>query len=346
MSANAEPRSAEPRSELPLLALTAGDPAGIGPEIVARALAWPELARHARVLAIGPAELRPHGIPLLAPGAELPRDGRKGMLDGRAWLASAVEGAWELGRPQASAGRAALAALRAGHELALAGKVDALVCAPVSKEALHLAGEKVEGQTELLGRWCGRPGVQMLGLAGELRVLLLTRHVPLRAALEAVTEERVLAHLVMLDEGLRQLGFARPRLALAGLNPHAGENGLLGGEEGARLEPAVARARAAGLDVHGPLSPDTVFLRAAQGEFAGVLALYHDQAFIPLKLHAPGAGLTVLLGLPYLRVSPAHGTAFDIAGRGRADAGNLLTALVAAARFAPSYRAGVAGTAS
>ena len=136
----------------------------------------------------------------------------------------------------------------------------------------------------------------MLGLARELRVLLLSRHLPLVAALALVTSERVFAHLELLAAGLAALGFARPRLALAGLNPHAGENGVLGDEEQRLLAPALVRARAAGLDVAGPLSPDTVFLRAAQGEFDGVLALYHDQAFIPLKLHAPGEGLTVLVG--------------------------------------------------
>ena len=322
--------SMDPR---PLIALTAGDPAGIGPEIVAKVLAEPELERRVRLLALGPPRCRPARVPVFAPE----RDPRS--LRGHAWLATGAPEDWELGRPQASAGRAALAALRAGHELALAGRVDALVNAPVSKEALHLAGEKVEGQTELLGRWANAPDVQMLGITRELRVLLLTRHVPLRSALEAVTSERVLAHLVLLDEGLRRLGFDAPRLALAGLNPHAGERGLLGAEDGERLAPAVERARAAGLDVTGPLSPDTVFLRAAQGEFTGVLALYHDQAFIPLKLHAPGEGVTVLLRLPYLRVSPAHGTAFDLAGSGRADARSLRLATEAAARFAPSYSA-------
>lgn len=318
----------EPR---PLLALTAGDPAGIGPEIVAAVLARRELGGLARVLALGPASCRPAHVPRFLPGAD------PEAIETCAWLATSEATDWEPGRPQASAGRAALAALRAGHELALARRVDGLVCAPVSKEALHLAGEPVEGQTELLGRWSETPDVEMLGIAGELRVLLLTRHMPLRAALEAVTTERVRAHLGLLDEGLRRLGFATPRLALAGLNPHAGEHGLLGREEGERLEPAVSAARAKGLDVTGPLSPDTVFLRAARGEFDGVLALYHDQAFIPLKLHAPSTGITVLLRLPYLRVSPAHGTAFDRVASGRADAGNLWVALEAAARFAPSY---------
>lgn len=321
----------------PLLALTAGDPAGIGPEIVAAVLADEALRARMRLVALGPAACRPAHVPALAPGADLAR------LDSAAWIVTSPARDWELGRPQAAAGRAALAALRAGHELALAGRVDALVCAPVSKEALHLAGERVEGQSELLGRWCARE-VAMLGIAGELRVLLLTRHLPLRAALAAITSAGVEAHLGILARGLAQLGFPAPRLALAGLNPHAGEQGLLGDEEQRLLAPAVAAARAAGLDVEGPLSPDTVFLRAAQGEFDGVLALYHDQAFIPLKLHAPGAGLTVLLGLPYLRISPAHGTAFDRAGTGTADPRNLRLALEAAARFAPRYSAARART--
>jgi 4-hydroxythreonine-4-phosphate dehydrogenase len=314
----------------PLLALTAGDPAGIGPELVARVLERRDLGARLRLLAIGPAACRPEGVPLWEPG---------GALDEveRAWLCTPCESGIAPGRAQAAAGRAALLALRAGHELALSGRVDALVTAPVSKEALHLAGEHVEGQTELLGRWAGVSGVEMLGVARGLRVLLLTRHVPLRAALEAITSQRVGAHLALLDEGLRGLGIAQPRLALAGLNPHAGEGGILGREEQELLEPALASARARGLRVAGPLAPDTVFLRAARGEFDGVLALYHDQAFIPLKLHAPGLGLTVLLRLPYLRVSPAHGTAFDIAGSGRADPSNLVEALEQAARWAPFY---------
>jgi 4-hydroxythreonine-4-phosphate dehydrogenase len=315
----------------PLIALSAGDPAGIGPEIVAKALADEDVCRAVRVVVTGPDAVRPAHVPPLASGADVR------AIETAAWLATPTEGGWELGRPQASAGRAALAALRAAHELARAGRVDALVSAPVAKEALHLAGERVEGQTELLGRWCETPDVEMLGIARELRVLLLTRHVALRAALAALSRERVCTHLAVLADGLGRLGFAAPRLALAGLNPHAGENGLFGDEERSALAPAVLDARARGLDVTGPLAPDTVFLRAAQGEFDGVLALYHDQAFIPLKLHAPGEGLTVLLGLPYLRVSPAHGTAFDIAGTGRADARNLRVALLAAARYARTY---------
>ena len=251
-----------------------------------------------------------------------------------AWLATDATGTWEPGRPQAAAGRAALAALRRGAELASTGRVDALVTAPVSKEALHLAGERVEGQTELLARWDDAKEVGMLAVAGRLRVLLLTRHLPLRAALDAISPDRVLAKLHQLDDGLRSFGFAQPHLALAGLNPHAGKNDILGAEEGELLEPALERARTGGLRVDGPVSPDTVFLRCAAGEYDGVLALYHDQAFIPVKLHAPGRGLTVLLGLSYLRVSPAHGTAFDIVGSRCADPTNLRVAIEQAAAWA------------
>lgn len=313
----------------PLVALTAGDPAGIGPEIVAAVLARAATGP-ARIWALGPARCRPEHVPLVG-------DAGPGPDQRVAWSDTEAPGEWAPGRPQAAAGRAAIAALRRGHELALAGRVDALVCAPVSKEALHLAGEPVEGQTQLLGRWCDREDVEMLGVTRDLRVLLLTRHMALREALERLSSAAVLERLRRLHHGLEGLGFARPHLALAGLNPHAGEHGLYGDEEGRLLEPAVSAARAEGLDVTGPLSPDTVFLRAAQGEFAGVLALYHDQAFIPLKLHAPGEGVTVLLGLPYLRVSPAHGTAFDLAGQGRADPGNLAVALAAAARWSATW---------
>jgi 4-hydroxythreonine-4-phosphate dehydrogenase len=298
---------------LPRIALTLGDPAGIGPEIALAAAADARVRAAAKLVLIGPRALRP------APAAE--------------WIESEAPERWAMGRVQRECGQAALAALRIGHELALARTVDALVTAPVSKEALHLAGEKVEGQSELLGRWCGVARFEMIAIAGALRVMLLTRHMPLRRALDSITGARVLDHLRLFDESLRRFGFARPRIALAGLNPHAGEGGVLGSEDGELLVPAVAQARSAGLDVRGPLPPDTVFLQASRGAFDGVLALYHDQAFIPVKLLSGDGGVTVLAGLPYLRVSPVHGTAFDIAGQGKASAENLIAALLQAAQW-------------
>ena len=312
-------------SPLPRIALTVGDPAGIGPEIAVAAQRDERVRAAARLVVLGPAGLRPADV-----AASTTTEPDAAVR----WIATEDAGPVEPGRVQASGGRAALAALRTGHELAFRGDVDALVTGPVSKAALHLAGEAVEGQTELLARWCVAERCQMLAVAGDLRVLVLTRHMPLRAALELVTQTRVLDHLHMLDGALRELGIDAPRIALAGLNPHAGEGGLLGDEEQRELEPAVRDARAAGLDVTGPVSPDSVFAQAAAGRFDGVLALYHDQAFIPVKLLGRDHGLTVLTGLPYLRVSPAHGTAFDLVGTGRASPENLIHALLQAARWA------------
>ena len=323
--------AADPR---PCVALTLGDPAGIGPEIALGALEDGRVRARARLALIGPARLAPRGLTRVA------RDGVAAALEreDRVWVETWAPERWELGRAQPGCGRAALEALRAGHDLAFAREVDALVTAPVSKEALHQAGERVEGQTELLARWAGVERYEMMAVAGELRVMLLSRHVPLRAAIELVTTERVLDKLELFDASLRRFGIARPRLALAGLNPHAGEGGLLGAEEGERLVPAVELARSRGIDVAGPLPPDSVFLRASRGAFDGVLALYHDQAFVPLKLLSQDGGVTVIAGLPYLRVSPVHGTAFDIAGKGIASRENLVAALLQASAWAREGR--------
>jgi 4-hydroxythreonine-4-phosphate dehydrogenase len=309
--------------ERPLLGLTLGDPAGIGPEIVLAAARDESVRAVARLRVFGPARLRPEWI-------EPERAER--ALD-VAWVETGELGDFEHGRVQPACGRAALDALRTGVEWARARRIDALVTAPVSKEALHAAGERVEGQTELLARWDGATRYEMVAIAGRMRVMLLTRHMPLRQALESVTSARVEHHLVLLDETLRDWGFERPQLALAGLNPHAGEGGLLGREEIEVLEPALARVRSRGIKVAGPVSPDSVFLGAARGDFDAVLALYHDQAFIPVKLAGARHGLTVIAGLSFLRVSPAHGTAFDIAGKGLASPHNLVVALLQTAAW-------------
>jgi 4-hydroxythreonine-4-phosphate dehydrogenase len=314
----------------PRIALTVGDPAGIGPETVLAALARSDVRARASYVVVGPAALRPPTMPMYAPGA--PRHDVE-------WSVTDGPERWAIGEVQASCGAAAVAALRRAHELALAGEVDALVTAPVNKAALHAAGTRVEGQTELLAEWCGATRYEMIGIAGALRVMLLTRHMPLADALVAVRSAcavggQLEAHLALFDEALRGLlGIDAPRIAVAGLNPHAGEGGILGRDELDLIAPAVARARASGLDVSGPISPDAVFHDALQGRYDGVLALYHDQAFIPLKLLAAGRGITVIAGLPYLRLSPMHGTAFDIAGRGLADPTNLIEALLRAAEL-------------
>jgi len=313
----------------PHLALTVGDPAGIGPETCRAALAHPDVRARVDVTVVGPAAVR-WDDPAAAP---------------RAFEVTAGPTRWRMGEVQASCGAAAVAALERAHTLALAGAVDAVVTAPVNKAALHAAGTHVEGQTELLARWCRAERYEMIGIAGSLRVMLLTRHMPLTAAIElarASTEPggAFEDHLALFHEALGSLlGIAAPRIAVAGLNPHAGEGGILGRDELERFAPAIARARAAGYDIRGPVSPDAVFYEAAQGKHDGVLALYHDQAFIPLKLLAAGRGITVIAGLPYLRLSPMHGTAVDIAGKGLADPQNLVEALLQAAAFVERRRA-------
>ncbi len=314
----------------PLLALSVGDPSGIGPEIAP--LAVNAVRDEARVVVLGHGAVRPDGIPLVEATAGM---GSHSV----AWIDTGGPAEWTLGEVQASCGAAALSALRKGHELALAGEVDALVTGPVNKAAMHAAGETVEGQTELLSRWSGAERYEMMGFVGQLRVMLATRHVSLREALDRITTEHVLDRLLFLDEALRSIGLADPLVGLAGLNPHAGEGGLFGREEIEVLAPAVELARAQGMRIEGPVAPDSVFVRGLRGEFDAVLALYHDQAFIPLKLAGADSGVTFIPGLPYRRFSPMHGTAFDIVGKRRsdgqpvADPTNLTEALRVASRI-------------
>lgn len=312
------------------IALTLGDPAGIGPEIVQKALLRPGHWQNAELLVVGPEACRPADL----------LDGWQGVPGYAGFLATEGPTQWSLGKAQAACGAAALAALRTAAQLAQSGQADALVTAPVCKEALHMAGEHVEGQTELLGRWDQAERCEMIGISGDLRVMLHTRHIGLKDALAAISTDGIEAQLHLFHETLQNIGIEAPRLALAGLNPHAGEGGLFGDEEARLLEPALERVRAAGLAVDGPCPPDTVFLQGHMGRYDGILALYHDQAFIPLKLLSAGRGLTLLAGLSYLRVSPVHGTAFDIAGQGLADENNLLAALGAATHWG-ARRAGL-----
>ncbi|MFT5199664.1 MAG: 4-hydroxythreonine-4-phosphate dehydrogenase [Planctomycetota bacterium] len=310
----------------PYIALTMGDPAGIGPEIVTKVLARQDLRERMGILVIGLEAARPEGLVDGYPA----HAGQAGFVE--------VHGpsTWEMGKAQVACGQAALSALQVGSDMARRGDVQALVTAPVCKEALHMAGEPVEGQTELLARWDETERYEMVGIAGDMRVMLLTRHMALREAVASVTAESIDWHLDLFHETLRSIGVEKPRIALAGLNPHAGEGGLFGDEEARILQPALEAARSKGLQVSGPHPPDIVFLDASEGKNDGVLALYHDQAFIPLKLMSKGRGVTLIAGLSYLRVSPVHGTAFDIAGQGIADETNLVAALEMAAEWASS----------
>jgi 4-hydroxythreonine-4-phosphate dehydrogenase len=239
----------------------------------------------------------------------------------------------ERGQVSPEAGQAAYEYIQRAVRLALEGEAAGVVTAPINKEALHAAGVPYAGHTEMLAALCGVKDVAMLLVSGKLRVSHVSTHVSLRQAVERVNVERIMQVVGLTHEALRRTGLATPRIALAGLNPHAGEGGLFGNEESDIISPAVEAARAEGMDVAGPYPPDSVFLRASQGEFDAVVAMYHDQGHIPIKLLGFYEGVNVTLGLPIVRTSVDHGTAFDIVGTGRADERSLVAALRLAAQM-------------
>jgi 4-hydroxythreonine-4-phosphate dehydrogenase len=242
-------------------------------------------------------------------------------------------GTFTRGRPSAEAGRAAFDAIVEAVADAREGKVAAVVTAPISKEAFRLAGLPWRGHTELLAHLTGASDVAMMFHSDALRVILATTHIPLRDVAEHLSPDRLDVVIALATRELPRFGFVRPRLAVAGLNPHAGEHGLMGDEDDRVIAPAVERARRRGLDVSGPWPADTIFLRASRGEFDAVVACYHDQGLIPMKLVSFGRAVNVTVGLPIVRTSVDHGTAFDIAGTGRADPSSLIQAALRAVRL-------------
>jgi 4-hydroxythreonine-4-phosphate dehydrogenase len=247
----------------------------------------------------------------------------------------------EWGRLSAEAGRTAVAAIEAGAKLCLYGTLDAMATAPINKEALKLAGSPFPGHTEMLTSLCGAGQSLMCFFAGDLRVFLLTIHLSLADAIKAITKKRVADSILLADRELRRFGVAGPRIAVAGLNPHAGEHGLFGSEEAREIQPAINECRARhGVEVSGPFPADTLFIRAARGEFDAVAACYHDQGLIAVKCLSFGRAVNVTLGLPIIRTSVDHGTAFDIAGRGVADHSSMVEAIKLAARLVLESGAG------
>jgi len=307
------------------LALTAGDPAGIGPEVVLKALASADRPA-ATIVVYGPMSV------LLARAVRLglppPQDLNARLID------VPLDGPVEPGRTSAAAGRAAAQAVLRAVADAKRGQVDALVTAPLNKESLRAAGHPWPGHTEMLAEAAGTPDVAMMFVGGGLRVALVTIHRPLRTVPDAVTPAEVRRITRLVHRELPRFGVRAPRIALCGLNPHAGEHGLLGHEEEEVLEPAIADLRREGLDVSGPFSADSLFVRASRGEFDAVIAGYHDQGLIPVKLAAFGHAVNVTLGLPFVRTSVDHGTGFDIVEKGIADATSLVEAMKVAVDLA------------
>jgi len=312
------------------IAVTLGDPCGIGPEIVLKACA----------------ERSPAMPPLRIVGdaALLAREAARLGLPMPSQVDSIVELPADLpvGRVDARAGDAAWRFIVHAARLALRGEVRAIVTAPIAKEAMHAAGHRFPGHTELLAELAGGVDVRMMLANAELRTVLVSIHLSLRDALDQVTRENVLQTIVIADTALRRAGIDRPRIAVAGLNPHAGEAGLFGREELDTIAPAIAEACVRGIEASGPFPPDTVFMRArGLREFDVVIAMYHDQGLIPVKYLGIDDGVNVTLGLPFVRTSPDHGTAFDLAGRPGPDGHGLADprSLIAAIREADALSA-------
>ncbi|MBH2867412.1 4-hydroxythreonine-4-phosphate dehydrogenase PdxA [Serratia marcescens] len=319
-------------STLPL-AITMGDPAGIGPEIIAKLATKERLSTPYVVIGDAGALARAAAsLGLTLHLRELPASlagWNEAWMRGETAVYSAgvvLPADLPLGRLDKRAGAASYAWVVAAIDLALAGRIAGIVTAPLNKEAMRLAGIDYPGHTEILAARSGTPDFAMMLANDELRVILVSIHVSLRDAIDAATVENELRAFHLAQTACRALGIAKPRIAVAGLNPHAGENGLFGREDLDVIVPAIALAREQGLDVSGPWPGDTVFMRARRGEFDIVVAQYHDQGLIPVKYLGVDHGVNVTVGLPFIRTSVDHGTAFDIAGSGRAEHASLLYA--------------------
>lgn len=323
----------------PILGITMGDAAGIGPELILKAFGDRRLYEICRPLVIGSAATMDYYARLLDIQApfNIVQDPHGAKYDAGALdvldLGLVDVSRLKVGVIDAEPGHAAVVYTQEAGKMALAGTIDAIVSAPLNKESMRLAGYPFEGVTQILAELTGSKRFGMILLLGPVRVMMLTTHMALRAACDAVTKEKVLSMIELGAESLRNISIDNPRIAVAGLNPHCGEDGLFGTEEVNGSIPAIAEARARGIDAVGPIPADVVFVKAKEGEYDLVLAMYHDQANMATKLLGFGEVVTLLAGLPIIRTSVGHGTAFDIAGRGIAREGNLIKAIEAAAEI-------------
>jgi 4-hydroxythreonine-4-phosphate dehydrogenase len=334
-------------NDRPLIAITIGDPGGVGPEVVLKAVARPAVQGTCRPLILGDAVLLEHAASSMNLHPELhcisDLSELKGMPSGVAILnlPGLDLDAFQPGEIRADFGRASLSYIELAIDLALTGQVAGIATGPIHKAALHLAGSPFRGHTGLLADRCGVSDVSIMllspGRAPQphwLRVTHATTHIALKEVPSRLTHASLLSTVRLTHSGLVSLAIGRERIAIAGLNPHAGDEGLMGDEEIRLIQPAVEQARAEGFDVQGPLPADTVFLRAVQGEFDAVVALYHDQGHIPVKLHGFENAVNLTLGLPIIRTSVDHGTAFDIAWQGIANETSMVAAIELAAALA------------
>ena len=316
----------------PLVGITMGDAAGIGAEIILNALADAELRSKVRPVVIGDADAIRQMADMLGRSdmlATLDANSPSEIID-----LDNLKNGFDFGRVSATTGKAAGEYIAKAVELWKSGDIDAICTAPINKESLRLGGYDFPGHTEFLAKLTGTEKFAMSFFAEKLRVVLLSTHMPLAEAIRQVKTKNIADLIQFTDHTLSELLNRKVKIAVAGLNPHASENGMFGTEEVNEIEPAIKACAAKGIDVTGPYSPDTIFLRGFRGEFDAVIAHYHDQATIPVKAMSFGSAVNVTLGLPLIRTSVDHGTAFDIAGKGIADESSMKAAILLAGKLA------------
>ncbi len=324
----------------PIVGITMGDAAGVGPEVIAKALARKEMYDICKPIVIGDAGVMTRALDIVK--VKLKVNPVRGVSDGMFKygtidvldLKNIDLGKLQIGKVQAMAGKASLEYIYKAVNLALKGDIHAIATVSINKGAIHLAGSKHPGHTEILAELTDTKDFTMMLAAENLRVFHVTIHEPLRRAVDLIKKDNVLDTIKLAQNALKSMGIEKPKIAVAGLNPHASDGGIFGDEEAKEIEPAVQAAKDLGINAVGPIPPDTVFLRAYRGEFDGVVAMYHDQGHIPLKLVGFKSGINVTIGLPIIRTSVDHGTAFDIAGKGIADPTSLTESIKMAATMA------------
>ena len=318
-----------------------GDPCGIGPEIILKSLKSPAVRKSANYVIIGNKNVfdqaaRTLKIPLkyriISHIAEIENSNPPVSLLS---INDFKSNLMKQKKPTAEGGELSVQCVIRGINLAMSGHIDALVTAPICKEAIHLGGYGYPGHTEMLKIFSGVDQVVMLMVGGKLKVAFATTHIAIKDVPQSITPEGILGTIIICNEGLKKyFGLKRPRIAVCGLNPHAGEERIFGGEERKVIIPAIEKARKKGICCEGPVSADTVFYKALNGAYDVVVAIYHDQGAIPLKLHAFETGVNITLGIPFVRTSPDHGTAYDIAGKGIADPRSMMEAIKTAVKMA------------
>ena len=324
----------------PVLGITMGDAAGIGPEVIVKALADKRIYELAHPIVIGDKKIMQRALDIVKSDLQLRTVQDINNLQSEFGYIDLIDlnnlpADLPFAKVDARAGKAAYEYIESAVDLTLKNKIHAIVTAPLNKEALHAGGKNFPGHTEILAHLSKTDDFSMMLTSEKLNVIHVTTHVSIRQACDLIKKERVLTVIELAEEYSKMLGFAEPRIAVAGFNPHAGENGLFGDEDEKEIVPAVKEAQARGMNVVGPLPPDTVFHRAANlDEFDIVVVMYHDQGHIPIKLLGFDTGVNVTVGLPFIRTSVDHGTAFPIAGQGIADSRSMTEALYLGAKMA------------